>query len=115
MQQTMIDLPEPQELKLKNYNNCLACDAFVYIQKAPERPVTDADLEKVFFTWHEGKEIFFKLVDILRFEFLRMPSIATLPATGMEGIEWCEWWKLDHPDVTDKTLMAVYYYKKIKE
>lgn len=102
-----------QELKLKNLNNCLACDAFVYITVAPSRRIVDADFEKVFFTWHEGRQVFFKMVDMLRFDFARMPSIATLPATGMEGIEWCNWYQQDHPDVQKDTLMAVYYYKKI--
>lgn len=103
-----------QELKLKNQNNCLACDVFSYIQKAPARPIVEADFEKVFFTWHEGKEIFFKMISLVRYKFGRMPDGVTLSATGLEAVDWCFLWRKEHPDVTDDSMMAVYYYKKFK-
>lgn len=106
---------EVKELPLKNYNNCLSCDAFNYITFAPARPITDEDLEKIYLV-KNGDEIFYcKIVDLYRCKFSRMPTIATFPAFGMEGYEWQIWWLEQYPQTTDDTEMVVYQYKKIKE
>lgn len=108
---------EPSEAKalpLKNLNNCLSCDAFVYISLAPNRPVLENELEKIYYTEVDGLQFYSKLVDIMRFKFSRMPSLATLPATGMEGHEWEKWWLEQHPNTHPDTEMAVYFYKKLK-
>jgi len=104
-----------KELPLKNYNNCLACDAFVYINFAPPRLLTDADLATIYYTKNGEEEFYSQIVDIQRFDFSRMPSLATLPATGMEAHDWCRWWMTQYPNTQATTEMAVYYYKKIKQ
>lgn len=106
---------EVKELPLKNYNNCLACDAFNYITFAPARLLTDADLEKVYLVKNGEENFYCKIVDLYRCEFSRMPSIATFPAHGMEGYEWQQWWLSQHPETKPHTEMVVYQYKKIKE
>ena len=102
------------ELKLKNYNNCLACDAFNYITFAPSRMLSENDLEKVYLVKNDDEYFFCKIVDVYRCDFWRMPSIATISATGMEAHEWREWWIRQHPNTDRKTQMIVYQYKKIK-
>lgn len=107
-------IPEVKTLPLKNLNNCLACDAFVYITFAPENRPTEADLERIYLSKIGEEEFYSKIVDIQQFEFMRMPSIATLPATGMEAHEWCLWWLEQYPQTKEDTKLAVYYYKKVK-
>jgi len=107
-------IQEAKELPLKNFNNCLGCDAFVYITFAPANRPTEADLERIYYTKNGDQEFYSKIVDIERFDFNRMPSIATLPATGMEAHEWCLWWLEQHPQTQADTKIAVYYYKKVK-
>ena len=102
-----------QELKLKNYNNCHACDAFVYLHFAPSQPVTDKDFEKTYLVKHEGEDFFVMLVDFLRFKFEMAPSICTIPATGMEGEEWRTWWLTQHPQTKADSDMCAYFYKKV--
>jgi hypothetical protein len=101
-----------QELKLKNYNGCFGCDAFVYIHFAPGRLLTDEDLQKIYYTSIGDGEMYLQIVDVLRFYFKDTPSIATLPATGMESHEWKPWWLSQHPETKPDTEMCVYYYKK---
>ena len=105
---------ETNELPLKNYNNCLACDAFVYIHFAPAGSIPEKDLEKIYYTKNGDQEFYSQIVDVQRFKFSRMPSLATFQATGMEGLEWCKWWLEQFPNTQEDTEMAVYYYKKIK-
>ena len=102
-----------QELKLKNYNNCHACDAFVYLHFAPTSQVTDKDFEKVYLVKQDGEDFFVKLVDFFRFNFFKAPSICTLPATGMESEEWRAWWLTQHPQTQDDSVMCAYFYKKV--
>lgn len=106
-------IPEAKELPLKNFNNCLACDAFVYITFAPAKGLSEDDLQRIYYTKNGGEEFYSRIVDIQRFDFWRMPSLATLPATGMEGHEWAKWWIEQYPETAADTKMAVYYYKKI--
>lgn len=105
---------QTKELPLKNLNNCLACDAFVYITFAPSKSLSETDLEKIYYTKNGEHEFYSQIVDILRFDFSRMPSIATLPATGMESHEWRRWWLEQYPETKEDTLLSVYYYKKVK-
>ncbi len=106
---------ETKELPLKNLNNCLACDAFVYITFAPAKTLSEIDLEKIYYTKNGNEEFYSQIVDIIRFDFERMPSIATLPATGMESHEWRQWWLQQYPDTKPDTKLAVYYYKKTEQ
>jgi len=101
-----------KELKLTNENNILECDAFVKINLAPGQ-LKESDFDQVYLVKHNGKDIFVKIVDILRVSFSRVSSIMTLPATGHESHEWRRQWREKHADTTDDTEMAVYYYKKV--
>ena len=105
---------ETFELKLKNYNNCLNCEAFVYISFAPKKEITEADLARIYYTENGADKFYSRIVDFQRFEFLRMPSIATFPAVGMEANEWRQWWLEQYPQTKMDDVMAVYYYKKVE-
>lgn len=108
---------EAKELKLPNYNNCLACDAFIQINIAPQHVITEKDFDRMYSVKHEEKEFYMKLVDIklLTYDELNVCSHMTLPATGLEAHEWRAWWMEKHPTTKPDTKMAVYYYKKHKE
>lgn len=103
-----------QPLKLKNFNNSLACNAFIYIHFAPAKEITDADMDKVYLVKNEGEEFFVKLVDFLRFYFHAAASIITLPATGLEAQDWKKEWLHQHPNTKVDTVMCAYYYKKVE-
>ena len=105
---------EAKELKLQNSNNRLACDAFLQIGLAPAEPLIEADFNKLYKCNNDGKEFYFKLVDLMKLEFKNIGGIITLPSTGLEAHEWRKQWKERYPDTTDNTMLCVYYYKKCK-
>jgi len=112
--ETSVINQEVKELPLKNLNNCLACDAFNYITFAPDRSITDKDLQKVYYVKNGDEAFYCQIVDLYRCDFSRMPTIATISATGMEAHEWALWWLEQYPETTAETKMVVYQYKKIK-
>jgi hypothetical protein len=101
------------ELKLRNDNNKLACDAFLVIQFAPIGPVKDSDLYSTHLVKTKDGDIYCQLVDFLRLPFSKISSLITLPAAGVESREWCKKWKEKYPSTTDDTEMGVYYYKRV--
>ena len=109
-----VNFPEAKELPLKNLNNCLACDAFNYITFAPDRSVSEIDLYKIYYVKNGDEAFYCQIVDMYRCNFSRVPTIATISATGMEAHEWVLWWLEQYPETTAETKMAVYQYKKIK-
>ena len=106
---------EAKLLNIPNHNNCLACDAFLQINFAPEGSIPESSMEKIYFVKHEGNEMYLKLIDMLRISFSNITSTITLPATGKEAHEWREWWLQNNPDTKADTKMAVYYFKKHKD
>ena len=105
---------EAKELKLPNYNNCLACDAFIQIHFAPDKPVMETDLDRLYHVKHEDQDIYMQLVDLQRIPFKNIESIITFPATALEAHDWKACWLEKYPETKPDTMMCVYYYKKKK-
>lgn len=104
MQATTIDIP--------NDNNKLYCNAFVQIGPALG-PVTSAVFEKIYAVKvGEGDIRYYQLLDFVRLRFQQISSADTIPATGLEAHEWKARYKEQHPDITDDTVLTVYYFKK---
>jgi hypothetical protein len=103
------------ELKLKNDNNKLACQAFVVIQFAPQGSVRDSDLYNTYLVKTAAGDIYCQLVDFIRIPFSKISSLITLPAAGIESREWCKKWKEKYPSTTADTEMGVYCYMRVNK
>lgn len=111
----MSDHSTAKEIKLPNYNNVLACDGFIQIHFAPDRPIMESELSHIYHVKHEDQDIYMQLVDLHRVPFSKIQTIMTFPATGLDNDEWRAWWMEKYPKTTPDTEMCVYYYKKKKE
>ncbi len=68
---------EKKELKLPNYNNCLACDAFIQIHFAPDQPVMESDLNRLYHVKYEDQDYYLMLVNMLRLPFRDIQTVMT--------------------------------------
>lgn len=103
----------PKTLTLTPFNNCLQCDAFLYITRDAGRPISEKDLEQVFLIKSDEHEFFARVVDVYRVTFGWMPGMATIAATGLELQDWKAWYKSQHPDTNNETKFLVLSYKKV--
>lgn len=104
-----------------NFNKKLGCDSFVHIALAPKSELTldlMAEIKKYEYlirTKDESHpEIVCRVVDILKFDLVSLPTILTLTSHDMEAEEFIKWVIGKKPDLHFGTKMAVYFYKKKK-
>ncbi len=102
---------DAKKIIIENKNNKLQCHAFVEIGPEPGA-ITDSAFEKLYCTSCNGEDIFFKLADYLRLRFIDIGSAFTIPAEGMESMEWRAKYRAEHPEVTNDTKLAVYFFKR---
>lgn len=99
-----------------NFNNKMACKAFVHIGLAPG-PLKISDLEntqiEIRTTDDSHPPILAQLVDLYRTDLDKMPMGLTWQSHGMDAYDFYKWFTQQYKEVTGATAMAVYYYKKI--
>lgn len=104
---------EAVKLAIENENNKLHCNAFVQIGPAPG-VFKASSFDKLYVTRVGEEDHFYKLVDFIRVDYKDIGSVFTIPSSGLESFAWHYQYKQDHPDVTDDTKMAVYFFQKHK-
>ena len=98
-----------------NYNNKLACGAFLHLDRAPKDGIPESRLNQVFeirTADNSFPPIKARLFSLTRIILGRMADCFSLPSHGKNAADFIEWWKLQNPDDNESLAMAVYYYKK---
>ncbi|MDH7463992.1 hypothetical protein QEG73_22005 [Chitinophagaceae bacterium 26-R-25] len=99
-----------------NFNNKMACKAFVHIGLAPG-PLKVSDLEsteiEIRTTDDSHPPVLAQLVDLCRLDLDKMPNAFTWQSHGMSSFDFFKWFTHQYQDVNGGTAMAVYFYKKI--
>lgn len=106
---------EAKKLFLANDNNRLQCDAFTQVHFAPEQPIRESDMSRLYVVRINDVDVFLQMVDLIRIPFKNIGSLVTLPASGKESAEWKRDFLKLYPSTTDETPMAVYMYRKLKD
>lgn len=101
------------QLKIANENNKLNCPGFIQIHFAPKAPIRESELERIYEINTAEGNILVKVVDILRIRFHNIGNLFTIPATGMEYLEWQRDWQRKYPQTKKDTEMAIYCYKRV--
>lgn len=102
-----------------NYNNKMACNAFLHIDQAPRATIPESVLNEtkieIRTSDNSHPPVIVQLVDLIRLPLNKMPDGFTFPSHGCTALElYSELYKqLDGIDHEAK--MAVYFYKKIVE
>lgn len=102
---------EATKLAIANENNKLHCNAFVQIGPEPGM-FTEKSFDKLYCIRVDDEDRFYKLVDFIRMRLIDIGSVITIPATGLESHAWRYQYKHDHPEATDETKMAVYFFQR---
>ncbi len=102
---------EATKIEIPNENNKLHCNAFVQIDRAPGQ-WSESKFNQLFCICVDNEERIYKMVDLIRIRFADIGSAFTIPASGMTSFGWKYKYKLEHPNTTDETKMAVYFFKK---
>lgn len=104
---------EATKLAIANENNKLHCTAFVQIGPAPGS-FTEKSFDKIYSIRVDDEDRYYKLVDFIRIDFKDIGSVFTIPAAGVESYAWKFLYKNDHPETTDDTKMALYFFQQHK-
>lgn len=99
-----------------NYNGKLACDRFVHIDLAPEKPVPANVLENTVIEIQVADKshppVCVKVDSIIPFRIGELSNIHTWPSHGMDNAQFLERHHLKKP-VNRDTQFAVYYYRRV--
>jgi hypothetical protein len=102
---------EAVKIEIPNENNKLHCNAFVQI--GPEPGVwKESSFDRLYSIRVGDEDRFYKLVDFIRIRFIDVGSAFTIPACGLESQAWRHQYNRDHPDTTNETKMAIYFFKR---
>lgn len=101
-----------------NYNNKLACDAFVHIDVSPKGPITQSQLDNTDFEIRTADNSYppvkAKVVDIINSTLTKVAySSVTWPSHGMDGADYCKMVMQGNAAINGDSPFSIYFYKKV--
>lgn len=102
-----------------NYNNKLACDAFVHIDVSPKVAVTERMLESIDFEIrtidNSHPPIKAKVVNIINSTLTKVAySCVTWPSHAMDGAAYVKMVMDSNPEINGDSQFSIYFYQKIE-
>jgi hypothetical protein len=101
------------KLRLANTNNKLHCKGFVVINFPPATKFSTKDSLTVFQLDLDRYIYYVNIVNIIEVAFKDIGEWYTIPATGLKEGEWRRMWQNSHPNTTEETILAIYYYQRV--
>ncbi len=115
-------LPPPTKTKTvfweTNFNNKLACSAFIHIDLKPHslplRKELDESIIEIYTKDNSHPPVTAKLLDLMPASLHNIPGCFSIPSHGLTGQEF-ESWFFDHYSnrLQQSTDVCIYFYKKI--